>query len=142
MVLIALLIVLGVALGVGLGFGLNKDDSTQGTPIDPFCRDNPELCIGGALGEQYYSQKGAFNGSGIALAGNIWNQDTHLIFTLYFQHWSGDIRYMQYTDDEKWVGGTRSETVATDAKNATAISAVAYALNETQFVSCFCLLHS
>lgn len=44
---------------------------------------------------------------------------------------------MQYTSasDQKWLGGTRSETVATDAKNATSLSTVAYALNGTQYVS-------
>jgi hypothetical protein len=80
---------------------------------------------------------GAFNGSGIALSGESWNKDQHRIFTLYFQHWTGDIRYMQKMDttEQKWRGGTRSETVATDAKNATAISTVAYALNSTQYVS-------
>lgn len=48
-----------------------------------------------------------------------------------FQHHKGDIRFMQYTADQKWVGGTKSETVATDARNATPISTVAYALNGT-----------
>ncbi|KAL5409074.1 hypothetical protein PMIN04_011169 [Paraphaeosphaeria minitans] len=41
---------------------------------------------------------------------------------------------MQYTKDRKWVGGTSSETVATNAKNGTAISAVAFTLNETSYV--------
>lgn len=109
--------------------------SDPSSKIDPFCRDHPELCLGGALGEQYYSKKGAFNGSGIALAGESWNKEGHHIFTLYFQHWTGDIRYMQYTTEKKWIGGTRSETVATDAKNATALSTVAYSLNSTSYVS-------
>jgi hypothetical protein len=41
---------------------------------------------------------------------------------------------MQYTTDQKWQGGSRSETVATDAKNGTPISAVAVGLNATQYV--------
>lgn len=122
----------------------NQDPNpTNPTPpnstIDPFCRDNPELCIGGALGYEYYSTKGAFNGSGIAVAGEAWNQGQRRIFTIYFQHWTGDIRFMQYTTDRKWIGGTKSETVASDAKNATPISTVAYNVEGTQFVS-LCLL--
>jgi hypothetical protein len=48
---------------------------------------------------------------------------------------------MQYTKDRKWVGGTSSETVAKNAKNGTAISAVAFTLNETSYVSPFLHAH-
>jgi hypothetical protein len=41
---------------------------------------------------------------------------------------------MQYTKEQQWIGGTEKETVATDAKDATPISAVSYALNLTQHV--------
>ena len=41
---------------------------------------------------------------------------------------------MQYTTDQKWVGGTKAQTVAGDAKNGSPISAVAFALNGTQQV--------
>lgn len=116
-------------------FFVTNGSSESNSHIDPFCRDNPEFCIGGALGEEYYSKRGAFNGSGIALAGESWNKEQRRIFTIYFQHWTRDIRYMQYTTDQKWIGGSRSETVATDAKNATALSTVAYSLNSTQYVS-------
>lgn len=102
---------------------------------DPFCREKPQYCIGGALDSKYLSTKGAFNGSGIALAGESWNGGQKRVFTLYFQHHTGDIRYMQYTTDRKWLGGTRSETVVTDAKNASPISAVAFLVNGTQYVS-------
>jgi hypothetical protein len=47
---------------------------------------------------------------------------------------------MQYTTDQKWVGGTKTETVATDAKNASPISAVSFNLNSTQYVSHFDVL--
>jgi hypothetical protein len=103
--------------------------------MDPLCKDHPELCIGGALDSSFYSKKGAFNGSGVALAGESWNAGQRRLFTLYFQHHSGDIRYMQYRTDKQWDGGNKAQTVATDAKNGTAISAVAYALNGTQYVS-------
>lgn len=42
---------------------------------------------------------------------------------------------MKYTKGQKWIGGGVTETVATNAKNATPISAVSYAANSTQFVS-------
>ena len=42
---------------------------------------------------------------------------------------------MQYTKEKKWRGGTSSEIVAKDAKNGTAISAVAFTLNQTEYVS-------
>lgn len=102
--------------------------------MDPFCRDYPKLCIGGALNAKYLSKKGAFNGSGIALAGESWNPETGTLFTLYFQHHTGDLRQMKYTKGQKWIGGSKSEIIASDAKNATPISAVAYVANSTQFV--------
>ena len=42
---------------------------------------------------------------------------------------------MQYTTDRKWIGGGKAQTIAADAKDASPISAVAFALNETQYVS-------
>jgi hypothetical protein len=41
---------------------------------------------------------------------------------------------MQYTTDQQWVGGTKAQTVAGDAKNGSPISAVAFAINGTQQV--------
>jgi hypothetical protein len=41
---------------------------------------------------------------------------------------------MQYTKKQQWIGGTEKEIVATDAKDATPISAVSYAINLTQYV--------
>ncbi|KAF3007434.1 hypothetical protein E8E13_003539 [Curvularia kusanoi] len=48
-----------------------------------------------------------------------------------------DIRYMKYTKGQKWIGGGATETVANNAKNGTAISAVSYAANSTQFFHVF-----
>ncbi|KAF2438242.1 hypothetical protein P171DRAFT_437303 [Karstenula rhodostoma CBS 690.94] len=131
--IVVALILLAAGLGAGLGIGLNKKKDEQ-IIADPFCKEKPDLCIGGALDSRYFSQKGAFNGSGIALAGESWNNNEFRLFTIYYQHWTGDIRYMQYKKDRKWVGGTSSETVAKNAKNGTAISAVAFTLNETSYV--------
>jgi hypothetical protein len=87
------------------------------------------------LDAKYYSKKGAFNGTGIALAGESWNVGQRRIFTLYFQHHTGDIRWMQYTNDKKWQGGSKLELIATDAKPGTPLSAVAVNLNSTAYVS-------
>lgn len=129
-------IALAMGLGLGLGLGLKGSSSDDG-PTDPICRSNPELCMGGALSAKYISQRGAFNGSGIALAGESWNTGQRRIFTLYFQHHTGDIRFMQYTTDRKWIGGTKAETVAGDVKDASPISAVSYAVNSTQYFHVF-----
>ncbi|KAJ4342301.1 hypothetical protein N0V87_001287 [Didymella glomerata] len=131
------LIALAVGLGAGLGIGLSKKNKSQEVKIDPFCRDHPKLCVGGSLNAEYLSKKGAFNGSGIALAGESWNPTTGTLFTLYFQHHTGDIRYLKYTKGQKWFGGGITETVASNAKNATPISAVAYVANATQFFHVF-----
>jgi hypothetical protein len=134
-IVIAALILI-IALGVGLGVGLSKHNDKKDEIIQhPFCKDHPEYCIGGNLNAEYYSKKGAFNGSGIALAGESWNVGQRRIFTLFFQHHSGDIRQMQYGTDQLWVGGNKTNMVANDAKNGTTISAVAYTLKQTGWVS-------
>ena len=92
---------------------------------------NPEFCIGGALGSEYYTKQGTFNGTGIALATEFWNHQERKIMTVYFQHWTGEIRSIQLTPAGEWIGGTKSEVIAIDAKDATPISIVSYALNGT-----------
>ncbi|PZD40640.1 hypothetical protein A1F97_04973 [Pyrenophora tritici-repentis] len=131
--------ILALALGLGLGLGLQKDSDEIKNPV---CRKNPEFCVGGALNEKYFSKRGVFNGTGIALAGESWNKGQRRIFTLYFQHHTGDIRFMQYTTDRKWVGGTKAQTVAYDAKPATPISAVSFAINQTQYFHIFYITKS
>lgn len=54
--------------------------------------------------------------------------------TVYFQHWTGEIRSIQLTPKGEWIGGTASEVIVSDAKNATPISAVSYSLNDTSVV--------
>ncbi|CAE7214206.1 hypothetical protein PTNB85_06952 [Pyrenophora teres f. teres] len=127
--------VLVLALGLGLGLGLRKIESNNG--ISAQCREKTNFCVGGALKAEYLSKRGVFNGTGIALAGESWNRGQRRIFTLYFQHHTGDIRFMQYTTDRKWIGGSKAQTVAYDAKPATPISAVSFAINQTQYFHIF-----
>ncbi|KAF2866655.1 hypothetical protein BDV95DRAFT_631492 [Massariosphaeria phaeospora] len=127
--IMACLIAVGLGVGLGLGLGRKGKDSPA-TVGHPYCRNHPELCIGGTLDPNFYSKKGAFNGSGIAVAGQagdpLWEGENTRMFTLYFQHWTGDLRSIKYTGGKKWIGGTKEQTVATDAKSATPISTVAF----------------
>ena len=53
---------------------------------------------------------------------------------MYFQHHSGQLRSVQLGSDGQWRGGDATEIVATDAKNATPIAAVAYTRDNKAFV--------
>ncbi|KAF2683222.1 hypothetical protein K458DRAFT_340129 [Lentithecium fluviatile CBS 122367] len=134
--IIILVFVVMVALGLGLGLGLGmkrKSDDTLGGPgiVDPYCAAHPDYCVGGSLGSTYFTSNGTFNGSGIALATEFWNHEERKIMTVYFQHFSGEIRSIQLTPKGEWIGGSKSEVVVSDAKNATPISAVSYSLKGT-----------
>lgn len=126
-----LTIVIGLAVGLGVGLGVKhktkKPASTSARASDYY--------IGGALDPAYYSKQGAFNGSGLALASQSFGSDEYGELVLYFQHHSGSIRWQRLTPDNGWLGGTASEVVATDAKNSTPLSAVAYSLNGISTVS-------
>lgn len=45
---------------------------------------------------------------------------------MYYQHYTGTIRYVQLSTSGKFEGGSQSEVVASDAKNSTPISVVQY----------------
>ncbi|KAK3701411.1 hypothetical protein LTR37_015509 [Vermiconidia calcicola] len=142
----SILLLLAIALGVGLGVGLNRSSSyavshslclysplTRNSPSNPSNAVSPvntEYLIGGAINPRYYTRTGALNGSGIALASQSFAQDlsegTQGSIVMYFQHHSGDIRWVQLGNDGSWTGGTVSEVVAVDAKNSTPLSAVSY----------------
>jgi hypothetical protein len=131
-VILVWVILVAVGLGLGLGIGLRKKHFKHDAVFtEPYCVNNPQYCIGGALGSNYYTKNGTFNGTGIAIAGESWNREERKIMTVYFQHWTGEIRWIQLTPKGEWLGGSRSEVIATDAKNATPISVVAYAVNGT-----------
>ena len=85
--------------------------------------------------DQFLSQVGAFNGSGIALASESFATGGHGSIVMYFQHHTGQIRQAQLSSNGDWEGGDETQIVAVDAKNATPIAAVAYARNDTAAVS-------
>lgn len=76
-----------------------------------------------------FSTSGAFDGTGIALATESFGQESYGTVVVYFQHWTGDIRYMQLSSSGSWIGGGDQEVVATNARNGTPIAAVAYSMS-------------
>ncbi|KIW00254.1 uncharacterized protein PV09_08145 [Verruconis gallopava] len=119
LVLLAFLIIaLAVGLGVGLGVGLNKNHSNKSSSLN-----------GNIVNPEYLSKTGAFNGTGLAIASYSFGTGGYGVINVYFQHWTGQLRKMQLMQDGSWQGGDASNIVATDARNATPISAVAYAMD-------------
>ncbi|KAF2666943.1 hypothetical protein BT63DRAFT_324861 [Microthyrium microscopicum] len=111
---LVVVLIIALALGVGLGVGLSKkSSSTTSSGVTSQPDSNPRSL----------STTGAFNGSGFATAtasGASGELD------LYFQHYTGQLRRLQLSGTT-WSGGDINTIVATDAKNATPISVVAYA---------------
>ncbi|THY23556.1 hypothetical protein D6D00_06143 [Aureobasidium pullulans] len=125
----ALLGAIGVGLGVGLGTKRKNESPAQVTTNTTTPGNSSDYLVGGALDPAYYSLEGAFNGSGLALASQSFGSGEYGELVLYFQHHSGSIRWQRLTPNNGWLGGSASEVVATDAKNSTPLSAVAYSLN-------------
>ena len=101
-----------------------------------------EYLIGGAIDPAYYTQIGAFNGSGIALASESFSGDSNDnirdSIALYFQYHGGQIRSKHLTSKGQWIGGTESDVIAYDAKNGTPISTVAYSIEDVDTWHVFC----
>lgn len=126
---LTLILVLAVGLGAGLGAGLgtkHHSSKSSATPSASSTSAAPsatststsDYAIGGALNPAYYTNKGAFNGSGIALASQSFGVNDYGALVMYFQHAEGQIRWQRLdTASGDWVGGTSSEIVAYDAKN-------------------------
>ena len=81
----------------------------------------------------YLSKRGAFNGTGLSAtkqletlnlvsAGSGPSNTNDGNFVLIFQHWNGDIRWMQRAATGAWQGGSANDVVAVDAKNGTPIA--------------------
>jgi hypothetical protein len=111
---------------------LRSSTAAQAPPTTPnstpIYTGNPNYDIGGSLSPLYYSTDGAFNGSGLALATSTFDQSGYGSINLYFQYHDGSIRWIRLLEDGSWQGGTIAEIIAADAKNATPIAAVAYAM--------------
>jgi hypothetical protein len=152
-------VLLAIALGVGLGVGLTSKDSsepstTSGTPststqaASPTAVLSDELKIGGSLNDSYYSNSGAWNGSGIAqvwqnFAQNFTDTSTanqHEI-VVYYQDQEGNIRWLRETSNTTsvWQPGPSDVAVmASDARNSTPITAVHWDSNGINYWHVFC----
>lgn len=154
--MVILVVALAVGLGVGLASGSSSEpsatspaaDTTSSSTLEPSATPtgSEPLQIGGSIDPSFYSRSGAWNGSGVA---HIWqnlSQDldglptqTHHSNVVYFQRYSGEIRWMRMKSDTQWVEGPQSSlVVATDVRNSTPISGVQYMLNGTSYWNVFC----
>lgn len=108
-ILLAILFVLGTAMGLGLKFGLKSTPSRDNRPPQPVSN---------------VSTTGVMQRTGIA----VMAMSAHLnpAATVFYQHSSGEIRYMWFSGDGVFHGGTKSEAIALDAKNATPIELVPF----------------
>jgi hypothetical protein len=77
----------------------------------------------------------------LAIASYSFGSGGYGVINVYFQHWTGQIRKIQLLNNGAWAGGDATNIVATDAKNGTPISAVAYAMDNVATVSQFYMSH-
>jgi hypothetical protein len=150
-ILLAVGTVFVLGLAIGLGVGLSPKTSSHSSPESGETATNASLpiqeasSIGGGLSDSYYSSKGAWNGSGLAHTWQTFSSDLEgqvegeANVVMYYQHYSGALRWMRRTDTARWLRGPDSwEDVALDAKNATPISAMYLIQNYTSSVHVFC----
>jgi hypothetical protein len=131
-VLVAVLLAVGLAVGLGAGLTTSKSDkaspasstsenapspsdatstSTQ-SPSPESTATSEKLKIGGTIDPSYYTNTGAWNGSGISYIWQNFTQDWDDILrtneyshVVYFQHYSGEIHWMRQTSDYSWKEG-------------------------------------
>jgi len=161
-ILVAAVLAIGLAVGLGAGLTSSKPDkasSTSGTTSSPSDATSTatqapsptattaveKLQIGGTIDPSYYTNTGAWNGSGISYIWQNFTQDWDDILrtneyshVVYFQHHSGEIHWMRQTSDYSWKEGPDDLlVVAADARNSTPISAVQYTANGTNYWNVF-----
>jgi hypothetical protein len=141
--------ILGLAKGLGVGLspkasGKSSSES-NGTATSASPTIQQASSIGGGLDDSYYSNKGAWNGSGLAHTWQTFSSDLEgqakgeTDVVMYYQHHSGAIRWMRRTGPTGWLRGPDIwEDVAVDAKNATPISAMYLMQNYTSLAHVFC----
>ena len=93
---------------------------------------------GGAQPEAF---GGALDGTSIALVTSTFTSDDGTVgknLEMFFQHQTGEIRWMRLADNGSWVGGDASTAIAEDAKMNTPISAISYIWNGASFRRVYC----
>ena len=86
----------------------------------------------GASLEPVLSTRGAFNGSDcsathkarLSEGGSLETEDDNSNSLVFYQHYTGEIRWMQHLAPETWYGGTADQVIATDAKNGTSMDMI------------------
>jgi len=141
LVIVALIVIIAVAVACGVVFGTKKSNKgsdssnsagngtsagnstsggngTSGTNTDA----DPNTSVGGYLNDAYYSKSGAFNGSGIAIAGA--NTDDNESLYAFYQDPTGELQYtvMDSTGQWKLIGPVNHDSYK--ALNGTPLSTV------------------
>lgn len=111
--LLVVLIAVGIALGVVFGTRKSHDDSPTPTPTQTAAPPPPantstpnnpgvdiNTSVGGYINNDYYSESGAWNGSGIAIAGANPNKN-EAIYAFYQDH-TGAIQYTLMDSQNRW----------------------------------------
>ena len=131
--LLLLCSIIAIAVSLGVVLGTRHTHTSQSAPTPPSATStssptptgDPDYSIGGAYSPEYYSASGAFNGSGIAIASVNFGDDASIY--VFFQKYTGEIvQYISHADGN-WDEVT---TIATNARNSTPLSAVAYIVDE------------
>ncbi|KAK5944027.1 hypothetical protein PMZ80_003308 [Knufia obscura] len=136
LIIVALVIIIAVAVACGVVFGTKKSnehtttppgytppgDGTNGTSTNA----DPDTSVGGYLNSAFYSESGAWNGSGIAIASA--NTDADQSIYAFFQDSTGLLQYTLMDPSGQWnlVGPVNSGSYK--ALNGTPLSAVQHQL--------------
>ena len=141
--LILLLLIIAIAVGVGCGVALGTKKSnkpappaaTNGTtPTNTTTPDNPNVdiqtSIGGQINNAYYSESGAWNGSGIAIAAADSTTDQSIY--AFYQDAAGAIQYTLMNPQYQWsvIGPVNSGSYK--ALNGTPLSTVKHTIGDQQ----------
>lgn len=159
---VVVVLLLAIALGVGLGVGLNSDryvlkvTSWQNIRrILIFCDSHPSSADehrktnGSSVTVGPGSGKGRSPGSGFGMLANPSSNLTTGIesgpsdpgaLLAFFQHHTGQVRWMHRSTDGEWLDGSPQSVIATDAKSGTPISAMSTSTVFNQW-HVFCMYH-
>lgn len=129
-VILVILIAVGVALGVV--FGTKKKNEVNPNPPNPTGavggQDNPNVdiqtSVGGYINNNYYSESGAWNGSGIAIAAANSNYD--LSIYAFYQDSDGKLQFTLSNPQGQWNQIGPVNAGAPKALNGTPLSTVAH----------------
>lgn len=124
---VATLIVIIVAVVFGAVFGVRSNKSSSRTTSTPQSTANPESSVGGYLNPEYYSKRGAWNGTGLSIASADATSDYMFVF---YQDFSGNITYQISGANNSFREGTVVNDGVYRPLNGTPISSVLHSLGD------------